>query len=292
MTYLCHELVLISIFSILAVSLNLLVGYLGLASMAQAAYYGIGAYTAAVMALRLNTPLPVNMLAAALLAGLAAIGISWCALRLQDDYFVLATFGAQIILFNVFKNWVSLTNGPAGLGGIAQVHLLGFSFDTPFRFLLLAASVAFASFLLIRALVRAPFGRLLKAIREDEVFALSLGKDVRRYKVMASAVSAALAAVAGALYAHYVSFIDPTSFSATESILIISMVILGGAASLTGSVLGATFLILLPEALKFVNMPETVAATVRQVLLGLSLVVLMVYRPQGILGRYGFRGNQ
>jgi branched-chain amino acid transport system permease protein len=292
MTYICHELVLISIFSILAMSLNLLVGYLGLASMAQAAYYGIGAYTAALMSLTLNTPLPLNMLAAALLAGLSAMGISWCALRWHDDYFVLATFGAQIILFSVFKNWVSLTNGPAGLGGIAQVSFFGFSFDTPFKFLMLAAPVAFACFLLIRALARAPFGRLLLAIREDEIFTLTLGKDVRRYKVTASAISAALAAIAGALYAHYISFIDPTSFSATESILIISMVIIGGAASLTGSLLGATFLIVLPEALKFVNMPESVAATGRQLLLGLSLVVLMVYRPQGLLGTYRFGRNQ
>jgi branched-chain amino acid transport system permease protein len=133
---------------------------------------------------------------------------------------------------------------------------------------------------------------LLIAIREDEVFALTLGKDVRRHKVTASAVSAALAAMAGALYAHYISFIDPTSFSAPESILIISMVIIGGAASLTGSVLGATFLIALPEALKFVNMPEAVAANVRQILLGLFLVVLMVYRPQGFLGTYRFGRNQ
>jgi branched-chain amino acid transport system permease protein len=291
-TYLCHELVLISIFSILAVSLNLLVGYLGLTSMAQAAYYGIGAYTVALMALRLHTPLPVNMLAGALLAGLAAFGVSWCALRLHDDYFVLATFGVQIILFSVFKNWVSLTNGPAGLGGIAQVRVLGFAFDTPPRFLLLAASVAVACFLLVRALVRAPFGRVLKAIREDEVFALGLGKNVRRYKVTASIASAALAAIAGALYAHYISFIDPTSFSVTESILIISMVIIGGTASLTGSVLGAAFLIALPEALKFVNMPETVAAAVRQILLGMSLVVLMIFRPQGALGAYGFKRDQ
>jgi branched-chain amino acid transport system permease protein len=287
--YLLHVLVLIAIFSVVAMSLNLLVGYLGLLSMAQAGYYGVGAYVAALMALELRTPVLVNLVAGALVAGILAFGIAWCSLRVHDDHFVLVTFGVQIILFSIFKNWISLTRGTAGLGGIPRVNLFGFALDTPWKFLAFTVTLALACFWLVRTLTRAPFGRVLKAILEDEVFAISLGKDIRHYKTIVSSISAMMAAAGGVLYAYYMTFIDPTSFSATESILIISMVIIGGPGSLLGSVLGAAVLITLPEALRFLGIPNTVAAEVRQILLGSSLVALMLLRPQGLVGNYHFR---
>lgn len=140
----------------------------------------------------------------------------------------------------------------------------------------------------IRRLVNSPFGRVLRAIRENEIFALSLGKDIARYKVLVFMVGAGMAAVAGSLYASYISFIDPTSFTVMESIFIISIVIIGGAGSLGGPVIGAVLLVILPEALRFLGFPSSEAANLRQIVYGILLVLVIIVRPQGLVGRYGF----
>jgi branched-chain amino acid transport system permease protein len=159
--------------------------------------------------------------------------------------------------------------------------------------LILAAVFAGLVLLFCRRLVGSPFGRVLKALREDEVFALAAGKNVAFYKVLVFVLGAAMASVAGALYATYITFIDPTSFTVMESIFIISVVIIGGAGSLWGPVLGAVVLVSLPELLRFVGLPSSVAANVRQMLYGGLLVVFMMWRPQGLLGEFSFRkGDQ
>jgi branched-chain amino acid transport system permease protein len=140
----------------------------------------------------------------------------------------------------------------------------------------------------VRRLVRSPYGRVLKAIREDEKFAQSLGKNVNCYKIQVFVLGGMLAAIAGTLYAHYVRFIDPTGFTVLESILITSMVILGGAGSLRGPVLGAAILVVFPEALRFLGLPGSVAANLRQIFYGSLLILVMLYRPQGLIGEFGF----
>jgi branched-chain amino acid transport system permease protein len=137
-------------------------------------------------------------------------------------------------------------------------------------------------------IVRSPFGRVLKAIREDEVFAQASGKNVAVYKVLVFAISAGLAAIAGVMYAHYISFIDPTSFTVMESIFIVSIVIIGGAGSLWGPVVGAVVLVTLPEILRFIGMPNAVAANLRQIIYGGLLVAFMMWRPQGFIGEFSF----
>jgi len=201
---------------------------------------------------------------------------------------VLATFAFQVIAFGVMNNWIGLTGGPMGLPGIPQPTIFGVVISSHAQFLVLAAGFAVIAALLVRRLVRSPFGRVLKAIREDEVFAQSLGKNVMLYKLQVFAIGGGLAAVAGALYAHYITFIDPSSFTVTESIFILAMVIVGGSGSIAGSVVGAVLLVSLPEALRFVGMPSSVAANVRQMLYGGLLVVFMMFRPQGILGEFAF----
>ena len=137
-------------------------------------------------------------------------------------------------------------------------------------------------------IVKSPFGRLLKAIREDEVFIQAVGRDVSSAKVKVFIISASLASLAGVIYATYITYIDPTSFTIMESIFIISIVIIGGAANLKGSVLGAAFLVAFPELLRFVGLPNSIAANIRQILYGALLVVMMMWRPQGFLGEYSF----
>lgn len=268
MEYLLHILILIGIYIILSVSLNLISGYTGLLSVAHAAFYGIGAYVAALLALQFKTHFLVNLLCGALLAGLFGIIVALPSLRIHDDYFVIATFAFQVLTFSVLNNWVALTGGPLGLPGIPQPVLFGMAISSHLQFLLLVSCFAALTFLIAQRLVHSPYGRVLKAIREDEVFAASLGKDVTKYKIQIFIVGASLASVAGGLYAYYITFIDPTSFTVVEAIFIISIVIIGGTGSLWGSVVGAAMLVVIPEMLRFLGMPSAIAANIRQILYG------------------------
>ena len=286
MEYLVHVLVLVGIYIIISVSLNLISGYAGLLSIAHAAFYGVGAYVAALLALKLGAGFLLGLVCAAGAAGVAGLVIGAPSLRVRGDYFILTTFAFQIIAFDVMNNWVEVTGGPMGLPGIPQPMIFGLTVSTPVHFLILVGIVALLSVVFVRQLVNSPFGRVLKAIREDEVFAQSLGKNVTRYKLSAFLIGGALAGVAGALYAHYVSFIDPTSFTVGESIFMLTIVIVGGTGSIAGSVVGAALLVIVPEALRFLGVPSAIAANLRQILYGALLVVCMMFRPQGILGEF------
>jgi branched-chain amino acid transport system permease protein len=287
--YLLHICILACIYCILAVSQDLLSGHAGLLSMCQAAFFGIGAYASALLAVNAVFPFGVGVLAGMSLAGVLSFVVSLPSLRLHDDYFVIATFGFQMILFSVFNNWMGLTHGPLGVPGIPQPVLFGWKVESHWAFLSLYAFFALMTWVVVRSLSTSPFGRVLRTIREDEIFAKAAGKNTLYFKAAAFAVSAALAALAGGLYAHYITFIDPTSFTVMDSILVISMVIIGGAGSRMGPVIGAILLVSLPEALRFVGIPSGIAANMRQVIYGALLVAMMIFRPRGLIGSYDFR---
>ncbi len=288
MEYFGHILVILAVYVTLVVSIDLIAGHSGLISVAHAAFYGIGAYTSALFATVLGASFLVGVSAGMAVAFLFSFIISLPSLRVHDDYFVIATFGFQMILFSVFNNWTNMTRGPLGIPGIPQPVIFGWHVTTHLDFLILAALFAAFAFFVVNRISASPFGRVLHAIREDEVMAGSLAKNTLRYKVTAFAVSAALAAMAGSLYAHYITYIDPTSFTVNESILVLSMVIIGGAGSKWGPVIGAVVLVVLPEALRFVGFPSSVAANMRQIIYGALLVIMMMYRPRGLVGNYGF----
>jgi len=292
MEYVLHILILICIYVILSVSLNLIAGYAGLLSMAHAAFYGVGAYVAALMALNLHSPFLVNMVCAVILSGLLGALVGTPSLRIRNDYFVIATFAFQVITFNVLNNWVSFTGGPMGLPGIPQPTLCGLQVSSHLGFLILVGSFCASTLLVTHRIVRSPFGRVLKAIREDEVFAQAAGKNVASGKVLVFVMGAGMAAVAGVLYAYYISFIDPTSFTVMESIFIISIVIIGGSGSLWGPVVGAVVLVVLPELLRFIGLPSSVAANLRQIIYGGLMVAFMMWRPRGFLGEYTFQRKE
>jgi len=295
MEYLLHILILVGIYAILATSLNLIAGYAGLMSICHAAFYGIGAYTVALMTLYVHRSPTIatahyslatflmDIFLGMIFAGIVGIIVAWPSLRIHDDYFVIVTFGFQMIAFSILNNWVDFTKGPLGIPGIPWPELFGFKLTSHWHFLILSWLFATAIFYLVARLLNSPYGRVLRAIREDEIFAESLGKNVVYYKLSVFVVGGALASVAGALYATYVTFIDPTSFTLLESVLILSMVIVGGSGNLSGSLLGAFLLVVIPEGLRFVGLPSAVAANVRQILYGSLLVLFMLFRPQGIL---------
>lgn len=288
MDYFLHILILVCTYATLAVSLDLVAGHVALLSISHAAFYGLGAYSAALLAVHLGMAFLPSVLIGVTLAALMSFIVSLPSLRLHDDYFVIGTFGFQIIVFSILNNWMDLTRGPLGISGIPRPSIFGWQIDSRWEFLVIAAGFSCFAYFMVWRLTTSPFGRVLHAIREDELFTQAVGKNPLQFKMTAFAVSAALAAMAGSLYAHYIAYIDPTSFTVMESILIISMVIIGGAGSLWGPLVGAFVLVTLPEALRFVGLPSAVAANLRQIIYGSLLVIMMMFRPRGLVGKYGF----
>jgi branched-chain amino acid transport system permease protein len=289
MNYVLHILVMVSIYLVLALSLNMVVGFTGLMSMAHAAFYGVGAYVSTLAMMKLGVPFVPSLSLAMVAAVLLSLTISIPSLRLRGDYFVLASLGFQVIVFAILYNWVGVTRGPYGIPGIPRPTILGLQLGSIVQFLLFSAVVAAVCVCLLYFIGRSPFGRALKAIREDEMAAAALGKDIPRFKVIAFAVSAAFAAVAGVLFAAYMRYIDPTSFVLMESVFILSIIVIGGTGNVLGPAIGTVLMIVLPELLRFLKMPDAVAANMRQVIYGLLIILIMRFRPQGIAGEYRFQ---
>jgi len=289
MEYLIHILVITGIYIILTISLNLVLGYTGLASLGHAAFSCVAAYTSALLALNYGVSPWLGLLIGAVIAALSGLVIGFPSLRLKGDYLALATFGLGVIIYSVAKNWVSLTRGPMGLPGIPGFSILGYELSSVWHYLIIILVFVVLTCFVIKRVVNSPFGRVLQGIREDEIATLALGKNINKYKIVVFVIGAFFAGIAGSLYAHYITFIDPSSFTVMESITILLMVVFGGMGSLSGSFVGAAVLVILPELLRFLGMPSSVAAPLRQMIYGLLLVVLMLKRPQGILGRYKFR---
>ena len=283
--YFAHYLVMVAIYGILALSLNLLIGYAGIFSLAHAAIYGVGAYASALVALKLGFGFWGGLVVAALFGALAASLVAIPSLRVAGDYYIVASFGLQTVVLTVFMNWTDLTAGHAGLPGIPRPVVFGWVVDQPFEYATLALVLLALTYAVCRRLTQSAFGRVLQAIRDDEVAAAALGKNVVAVKITVAVASSALGATAGSLYAHYITYINPSSFALHESIFITSLVILGGAERLAGPLVGTFILLAVPEALKFLAIPDTVAAPMRQILYGGLLMLFMFVRPEGILGR-------
>ena len=276
MDYLYHLITFIAFYTILASSLNLFSGYTGLLSLSHAGFYGIGAYTSALLAQHYGLSPLLNIFIAMGVSGAIAFGISFIALRSYEDYFVVVTLGIQIILFSLMNNLTDLTHGPLGIVGIE-----GFPFlESNLAFMLFAVGVMMLVYYLLHNFSKSHYALNLKGIKEDEIYMQSLGKNVKKMKIQVFVISASLASVAGVLYAHYISYIDPTSFTVDESIFILSIVIIGGLGNLKGSLLASAFMVLLPELLRFVGLPDSIAANMRQIIYGLILVGVIVWQEK------------
>jgi len=286
MEYLLHLLILIGIYVMLSQSLSLSAGFGGMISLAHAGFYGVGAYTAALLSVNYQVPFLLILPTAMLLSGILALLVSAIALRTIDDYFIICTLGIQAVVFALMNNWMNLTRGPLGIPGIPSIHFWEIEIQSKWSFLLLTIFFVVVIFIFLKKLTDSSFGRTLQALSEDEIFTQSLGKNVYLSKVLAFTISAMLAAVPGTLYAHYISYIDPTSFTVTESIFILSIVIIGGVRNLWGIVVASAFLVLLPEILRFVGMPNTIAANMRQIIYGAILIVMMFKYSKGFVSQH------
>ena len=286
MEYVFHILIMLNIYVMLVLSANLTIGMANLLTMCQAAFYGIGAYIGTFFLMQFHLPFVVILLAVAVVTGLFSFVVSYASIKLKGDYFVLATMGFQLIVYTILYNWMTVTRGPYGIPGIPGIRLLGvWELDGVYAYMVLSLVLAGVVVLLFNNLHDSPYGRELRAIKADELMVQSMGRDTVAAKAWAFFISAAVAGMAGVIYASYVSYIDPTSFTLDESIFIVSALFIGGIGNVKGPVMGALFVVLLPELLRFVGLPDAVAANLRQIIYGLSLILVVYFRPQGLFGK-------
>ena len=290
---------LFAIFAILVVSLNLLIGYTGLLSLAHVAFFGIGAYAVAVLTTNpayeqvpghiryfdwtFFAALPVGMV----IAGVVALFVGGVLSRFRDDMFVLVSVGFAVIAHRVFLFWQPVTRGPFGIHDIAKPTIGGLVIDGRLEFMFLSLGFLVLVYLASWLIVRSSFGRVLMAIREDEQAIEVFGYRASMFKLMIWVISAMMAALAGGLIASEQSFIDPNSFLLLESILLVCIVILGGLGTIWGSLLGALVFVLLNEGMRFVPfLPDALIGQARLAILGMLIVALMLFRPQGLVGKF------
>jgi branched-chain amino acid transport system permease protein len=276
--YYLHVTIMAGIFTILALSLNLLLGYTGQLSLGHAAFFGIGAYTSALLALKLEWSFWLGLPAAAAAAGLAGWAIGRLALKVRGAYFVLVTISFAGVISLVSVNWMELTNGPLGLPGVPAPELPGLSLRTKSAYYYLVLAVTALAYLVCHRLVRSRLGRAFLALRENEALAESVGVDPTRTLVLAAVVSAAMAGVAGSLYAHYTRFVSPEVFLFSYTVTMVIMVVAGGKGTLAGPVVGAVLFTVLPEVLR-----EAMAWQWQMLAYGVLLVLLLFFLPRGIV---------
>ena len=283
--YLQNIAVLFCINAILALTLNFIMGYTGIFSLAHAIFFGVGAYATAYIAMHASDSLLLCMAASAAIAAVLSMALALPALRVRGEYFVAASLGLQVIGVTIFSEWKSITGGLGGMIGIPRPKLWGYTFNDDTAFLALALVVLGLVVGITALLVRGSFGRSLMAIRDSESAAQTYGKHVNAIKTLSVAVAAGLAGVAGSLYAFYISFINVESFMLETSILLMAMVIIGGTGTLFGPIVGAALLMSLPAALTYLPfLPPTELGSIQQIIYGLAMVLLMMFRPGGLVG--------
>lgn len=296
MNYINHLLIFFNMYCIVALSLNLLVGYCGLFTLAHAAYFAVGAYSYAVITMTLGLGFIPTAILVMIIGAVLSLAISLPAWRFRGDFFVLVTLAMQALIFSLIYNWSdmnsplgtlwNMTNGPLGIVGISKPVIFGYELDTIGSIYVLSAVMLLISAFIFWLLKRSPWGRLLKSMRDDELAARGLGKSARLAKVYAIAISCSFSALAGTIYSSYVTFIDPSSALLDQSILMLCMLIVGGSGSFLGPLVGTSVLLAIPEILRLVHLPDALSSNIRLLAYGLLLIIMVHLRPQGLAGEY------
>jgi branched-chain amino acid transport system permease protein len=286
------------LYVMLALGLNIVVGFAGLLDLGYIAFYAVGAYVYALLAspqLGLHLPFWIILPIGAAVAALFGVLLGAPTLKLRGDYLAIVTlgFGEIIRIFlNNLSQPVNITNGPRGIAGIDPFVLAGFRFSTPIQYYYLLVLVMLAIIFVNVRLQNSRIGRAWEAIREDEIAARAMGIDTRNLKLLAFAMGASFGGVAGGMFSAIQAFISPESFVLVESIMVVSMVVLGGMGNIWGVILGALLLSFVPEILRWTVTPLQEAIfgrmviepeVIRMLLFGLALVLVMLYRPAGLL---------
>ncbi len=271
---------IVGLHGLIVLGLALLMGYAGQVSLGHAAFYGLGAYTSGILTAKYGwAPFPA-LLAAQGVTLFSALLIGLPALRLKGHYLAMATLGFGVIIHVIFKEMITLTGGPSGLVGIPPFEIFGYVLMQSREYFFLIWGVLLIALLICLHLAHSPFGRALLAIHDSEPATLSLGYDISRLKLIVFLISASMAGLAGSLYAHFAMFISPTSFTFLHSIKLVTMVVIGGVASLWGALVGAVVLSILPEVL-------TIFEDYDVLIFGAILVSIMILLPQGLVKGLG-----
>lgn len=264
------------IYIILSMSLNLITGVTGQFHLGHAAFYGVGAYTAAILAVKLHVPFLLSFIAGGVGAAFIGFLIGLPTIRLRDIYLTVTTLGFGEIVRLILLNWVSLTRGPMGIPGIPYPYFFGFTIKSQMGFYYLIFITLAISVIILFRLTYSHYGNTLRAIRENEIAAKTLGINATFYKVTAFIVGAFFAGIAGSLFTYFSAYISPDSFTFGESINILAMVVIGGIGSMPGAILGAIILAIAPEGFRFL-------AEYRMVVVGLLMLVVILWRNSGII---------
>ncbi|KLU62713.1 high-affinity branched-chain amino acid transport system permease protein LivH [Peptococcaceae bacterium CEB3] len=274
--YALHLLIMVATYGILVLGLEIILGQTGLFSLGHAAFFGMGAYTSALLVMRLGVPIWLGIILAVLASGILGFLLGFPTLRLRGDYLAIATLGFGEIFGLILVNWDSLTHGPMGIPGIVRPQIFGVVFDKH-MYLYLVIALFILSLAVAFRISNSFLGRAFRAVRDDEDAAEFLGIHISKYKIIAFVIGGMFAGLAGGFYAHYVTFISPDSFSYEDSETLLAMVFLGGAGTVVGPVVGAVVLVLLPEILSFM-------VQWRMLVVGVIMVLVMIFRPQGLMG--------
>lgn len=284
--------ILIGLYALVGTGLTMLMGYAGQISLGHAAFYGLGAYSTAIITGTYGLPSILGILVGAIVAGMVAFIIGQPTLKLKENYLALATLGFGIIIFTVFKELKGLTGGLNGFFGIPPFELFGLRLDTDSKFYAMTWIIVFLGVLFSKNIIHSRVGRALRSIHGSEIAASSLGVNIQKYKLQVFVLSAIYAAVAGSLYAHYVTFINPNLFTAMESINFLIIVVIGGSASIWGGVIGAAIYVFLSEWLKDI-IPQifpNVGGEFQIIFFGLLIVLLLIFMPKGLISPLRYFG--
>jgi branched-chain amino acid transport system permease protein len=275
--YVMHLVIMSGIYIVFALSYDIVVGYLGMLSLAHPAYYGVGAYTSVLLMMRLDVPFPVAFALAGLVAAVVALIVGYPALRLSYHSFAIVTLAFTLIVRIVWINWVSLTNGPMGIPGVPRPSLGPLRIEGPTGYYYFVLALVVITCLFVSLMIHSRVGRVLVSIRENEVLAETLGVNAFKYRMIAFAIGAFFAGLAGSFTAHYIVFVGPEFTDFYYITMLLIMVILGGSGTIHGVVIGAIVFTFVPEYLRIT--PEF-----RDVLYGVILLLAIVFVPGGIGG--------
>ncbi len=282
--YLIHIAIMFVVLGMLTLCLDIIIGFVGYLNLGHVAFWAIGSYTYALLMLH-GQSFFVSMLAAGIAAGLAGLILGFPTLRLKGHYIAIASLGFMYITTALLTNLSDITRGPLGLPGIPRPVIFGISFESDFSFLLLTVGISIVVGVILYRILHSPFGKILETIREDEVASKALGKNTFSYKLQANVLSAFFTGIISALTASFFQYISPTGFGVPQIIFFLAALMVGGAGSFWGGILGAFIVQGLEEMSRFVPLPPNAIGPVRTMIYALLLIAIMLYRPNGILGK-------
>lgn len=269
------------IYVVIAIGYNILLGYAGQISLGHAAFVGIGAYVTAILSTKLNLSFILILLMVVIISGILGLILGLPALRLHGNYLAIATLGFGVALSHIFMEWEGVTGGFSGIKGINPPSIFGYQLKTRLAMYYFILFFIVIAIIFAKNLIKTKTGRALMAIRDSEYAAMSLGVDIAKYKTIAFCISAIYAGVAGFLYAYLFRQVYPNTFDVGMSLNILAMIVIGGIASIEGSVVGALFITLVPEALKNIKIQNA-----SFILTGLLLIICVMYFPYGLYDIY------